>query len=141
MIIAVSPRKNFCVEGLNVEEILHCIQLSFIQLGGGIAVGVNAEQKKFYTLLNTPEMLVLEGVSTGVRYFFSFFFGEGFHLPNYITSQIWNVGSVLCDIIIAVCMTYYVGFGHLSFLSSENIKFHAFYGSFHDMIPPSRKRK
>ena len=22
----------------------------------------------------------------------------------------WNVGSVLCDIIIAVCMTYYVGF-------------------------------
>ena len=54
---------------------LHCIQLSFIQLGGGIAVGVNTEQKKFYTLLNTPEMLVLEGTSTGVRTtFFSFLF-------------------------------------------------------------------
>jgi len=30
--------------------------------------------------------------------------------PNDITLQIWNVGGVLCDIIIAVCMTYYVCF-------------------------------
>lgn len=51
---------------------LHHVQLSFIQLGGGIAVGINAEQKKFYTLLNTPEMLVLEGTSTGVRKTFFF---------------------------------------------------------------------
>ncbi|KIM49804.1 hypothetical protein M413DRAFT_21942 [Hebeloma cylindrosporum] len=62
------------------------IALSFIQLGGGIAVGVIAEQEKFYTSLNTPKMLVLAGTSTGI----------------------WNVGSVLCDIIIAVCMTYYL---------------------------------
>ena len=26
----------------------------------------------------------------------------------HITFQVWNVGSTLCDIIIAVCMTYYV---------------------------------
>ncbi|KIM49808.1 hypothetical protein M413DRAFT_21946 [Hebeloma cylindrosporum] len=56
------------------------IALSFIQLGGGIAVGVYAEEKKIYTLLDTPQMLVLEGTSTGI----------------------WNVGSVLCDIIIAL---------------------------------------
>jgi len=24
--------------------------------------------------------------------------------------QMWNIGSILCDIIIAICMTYYVGF-------------------------------
>jgi len=38
-------------------------QLSFIQLGGGIAFGVYAEKKKLYTLLATPEMLVIEGVN------------------------------------------------------------------------------
>ena len=40
-------------------------------------------------------------------------------VPNYndITSQIWHVGGVLCDLIIAVCMSYYVGFSHFSLLS------------------------
>ena len=38
-------------------------QLSFIQLGGGIAFGVYAEKKKLYTLLVTPEMLVVEGTN------------------------------------------------------------------------------
>ena len=38
-------------------------------------------------------------------------------LYNDITSQIWNVGGVVCDLIIAVCMTYYVGLPHFSLLS------------------------
>ena len=33
--------------------------------------------------------------------------------------QIWNVGSVLCDTIIAVCMTYYVGLEFLPFVFEE----------------------
>ena len=63
---------------------LHRIQLSFLQLGGGIAVGVHAEQRKFYTLLNQSEMLVLEDTSTGVRITFSFFVRS--RLSNHITS-------------------------------------------------------
>ena len=31
-------------------KMLHGTQLSFIQLGGGVAVGVNTEQRKYYTL-------------------------------------------------------------------------------------------
>lgn len=62
------------------------IVLSLIQLGGGIALGVQGKQKRSYSLLNTPEMKV----------------------PKDTTIGIWNVGGVLCDIIIAVCMTYYL---------------------------------
>jgi len=58
------------------------VALSFIQLGGGVAVGVYAEKNKLYSLLFTPKILV----STGL----------------------WNVGSVLCDLIIAICMIYYL---------------------------------
>ena len=32
----------------------------------------------------------------------------------------WNIGSVLCDIIIAVCMTYYVSFQNFSLLPLES---------------------
>jgi len=109
-IIAVKSSKGFCRRPRSeCREILYGAQLSFIQLGGGIAVGVYAEEKKIYTLLDTPQMLVLEGASTGVRTttsarVFSFIY------YNNITPQIWNVGSVLCDIITAVCMTYYMGF-------------------------------
>ena len=35
--------------------------------------------------------------------------------------QIWNVGSVICDIIIAVWMTYYVRFAKNPSLSEEKI--------------------
>ncbi|KIM49811.1 hypothetical protein M413DRAFT_21948 [Hebeloma cylindrosporum] len=62
------------------------VALSFIQLGGGIAVGVHAQLKKFYSLLDTPQTVVLEATST----------------------IMWNIGSVLCDTLIAVCMTYYL---------------------------------
>ena len=40
----------------------------------------------------------------------------------------WNIGSVICDIIIAVCMTYYVGFpSFLPPVSGEqsNLIFHS----------------
>ena len=46
-------------------------------------------------------------------------FTGSFLYPNDITLQIWNVGGVLCDIIIAVCMTYYVCLPHSSLLSLE----------------------
>jgi hypothetical protein len=34
---------------------LHGTQLSFIQLGGGIALGVHTEQGKYFTLLPQPQ--------------------------------------------------------------------------------------
>jgi len=47
---------------------LHHTQLSFIQLGGGIAVGVYAEQKKYYSLVAiTHKTAFLQGTSIGVR--------------------------------------------------------------------------
>ena len=49
-------------------------------------------------------------------------------LSNDNTSQIWTVGSALCDIIIAVCMTYYVGFTHFLCLAFGR-KSHLFRGS------------
>ena len=55
----------------------------------------------------------------------------------------WNVGSVLCDIIIAVSMTYYVGFRNLSLLALESnkISYLAHNSSFRDMIVPSSRPK
>jgi hypothetical protein len=50
-------------------------------------------------------MLLLGGVSTGVSHLHRI-------LPDYYAdapAKIWNVGSVICDLIIAVYMTYYVG--------------------------------
>ena len=63
MIVAVSHLKN---QDLNVAEILRGTQLSFIQLGSGIAIGVYAKQEKSYTLLDSPQMAALEGTSTAV---------------------------------------------------------------------------
>jgi len=42
-------------------------QLSFIQLGGGIAVGVQAEKAKYYSLLRTPGFVIPAYKSIGVR--------------------------------------------------------------------------
>ncbi|KIM49810.1 hypothetical protein M413DRAFT_21947 [Hebeloma cylindrosporum] len=78
------------------------IALSFIQLGGGIPVGVHSQQKKY---LQTTDMLALQAVSLGVR-------TTPLQICSRIsvntTSQLWLIGSVLCDIIIAVCMIYYL---------------------------------
>ncbi|KIM49805.1 hypothetical protein M413DRAFT_21943 [Hebeloma cylindrosporum] len=60
--------------------------LSLIQLGGGLAVGVQAQRNKYYSVLNSPEIVVFANISVGI----------------------WTVGSALCDIIIAVCMTYHL---------------------------------
>jgi hypothetical protein len=45
---------------------LNGIQLSFIQLGGGIAVGVYTEQRKYYTLLGGAKLMVTEWSSIAV---------------------------------------------------------------------------
>ncbi|KAF9528218.1 hypothetical protein CPB83DRAFT_854657 [Crepidotus variabilis] len=60
--------------------------LSIIQLAGGLVVGHYAKREGKYSLLNTPRMLVVQGVSTGI----------------------WNLGSTVCDLIIAVYMIYYL---------------------------------
>ena len=105
-------------------EICLTTQLSIIQLGGGLAVGIYAQREKRYTLLDTPKMLVLEGISTGVRATTCFFSCQ---LSNSNSPQMWNVGSVLCDLIIAICMTYYVGFPtFLLLVVGEPIKSHFF---------------
>ena len=46
------------------------------------------------------------------------------------------MGSALCDIIIAVCMTYYVGFTHFLPLALEQnqISFTVHDGSFRDIM-------
>ena len=52
----------------------------------------------------------------------------GSHLPDNITPQTWVVGAVLGDIVIALCMTYYVGF--LKFLRldfGEKFKSHSLF--------------
>ena len=84
---------------------LHRTQLSFIQLAGGIAVGVHAKQPEYSVMLH--KFRVSQTVSLGVRTTTS---QVCFRLSNDITWQTWIVGSVLCDIMIAVCMIYYVGF-------------------------------
>jgi len=45
---------------------LHDTQLSFIQLGGGIAVGVQAAREKYFSVLNTPDKVVFANISVGV---------------------------------------------------------------------------
>ena len=50
-----------------LQKNLHCTQLSLIQLGGGIAVGVELQQTKYYSLLRTPGRVILTDTSVGVR--------------------------------------------------------------------------
>lgn len=45
----------------------------------------------------------------------------GSHLPDNITLQVWMVGAVLGDIVIALCMTYYVGFLLLTLERNSNL--------------------
>ncbi|KAF8162608.1 hypothetical protein B0H34DRAFT_643560, partial [Crassisporium funariophilum] len=58
------------------------LALAFIQLGGGIATAVEIKQTVYFSRLLTTR--------------------------SFITSGIWNGGSFLCDVTIAVCMTYYL---------------------------------
>ncbi|KIM36681.1 hypothetical protein M413DRAFT_31517 [Hebeloma cylindrosporum] len=93
----ISHQDTFIVQGFYAHRISilakankvagAIIALSLIQLGGGIVVGVHTVQKKYYSSLTAPKYLVFQGIWVG---------------------QIWIVGSVLCDIVIAVCMTYYL---------------------------------
>jgi len=140
--IEESRRSNYCRElpkefyDMRTEFKLHHTQLSLIQLSGAIAVGVNTKQRKYYSLLRIPERRVLEGISIGVWTTCS---QVRFQLSNDISPQIWTIGSSLCDIIIAICMTYYVSFSHFPPLLELLFPDHD--GSFRDMILPSRKPK
>ncbi|CAA7266185.1 unnamed protein product [Cyclocybe aegerita] len=58
------------------------VVLALVQLGGSIATGVESKRAVFN----------------------SNFLGT----HSYITTGIWNGGSALCDLIIAVCMTFYL---------------------------------
>jgi hypothetical protein len=91
-------------------------QLSSIELGGGIAVGGQVQQNSppLMIVVQTAASIHRANASIGVRTITSQVRSQ---LYNDITSQIWNVGGVVCDLIIAVCMTYYVGFPHFSLLS------------------------
>ena len=114
----------------------HYAQLSFIQLAGGIAVGVHAKQNSNLTEsseLQFIQTLISLGVRTTALQVCSW-------LSNDITLQAWIVASVLCDIMIAMCMTYYVGFSNF-ILESEQITILVHYDSFRDAIPPSKKLK
>jgi hypothetical protein len=105
---------------------LNRTQLSFIQLGGGIAVGVHVILGN-HVWLPTVQVSHL-GVRTATAQ-------VCFPLSNDITSQIWLVGSALGDIMIPICMTYYVGFSNL-ILESDQLMILVHSGSFRDMIPP-----
>ena len=83
-----------------------------MQLCGGVAVEGQVQDRSL--LLHPPPLVVRANASIGVRTTASQVLSQ---LYNDITSQMWNVGGVLCDLIIAVCMTYYVGFPHFSLLS------------------------
>ncbi|KAF8902562.1 hypothetical protein CPB84DRAFT_1846214 [Gymnopilus junonius] len=65
------------------------VLLAVIQLGGSIATGVESKEAVFN----------------------SQFLGK----KSFITTGIWNGGSALCDIIIAVCMTVYVSHVYFKF--------------------------
>ena len=58
---------------MNGAEFLHGTQLSFIQLGAGMAVGVHGEQKKYYTLFWGSRAIVFKwstlAVWTTTQYF------------------------------------------------------------------------
>ena len=102
VILIVSSRKNYIVS--KTWKMLHHVQLSFIQLGGGIAVGVQAAREKYFSVLNTPDKVVFANISVGVWITTQVCSQSS----NNNTPQIWTVGGALCDITIAVCMTYYV---------------------------------
>ena len=42
-------------------------QLSFLQLGGGIAVGIQMQEKKYYSVLLAPGRMIPFYTSIGVR--------------------------------------------------------------------------
>ena len=84
-----------------------CKQVSSIELGSGMMA------------VQTKESIQRANASIGVRTTISQVRSQ---LYNDITSQVWNVGGVVCDLIIAVCMTYYVGFPYFSLLSLAVIR-------------------
>ena len=83
----------------------HHTHLSFIQLAGEIAVGVHAKQNSNF--MSSKLQFVETIISLRVRTTAS---QVCFRLFNDIPPQAWIVASVLCNIMIVMCMTYYVGF-------------------------------
>jgi len=52
---------------LRSQKLLHCTQLSIVELGGGIAVGVELQQIKYFSLTMAPGRMVPFYTSVGVR--------------------------------------------------------------------------
>ena len=87
---------------------LHRKQLSSIELGGGIAVGGQVQQNSLarpplmmavQTLMSINQVNASIGVWTTTSQVYS-------QLYNDITSQIWNVGGVVCNLIIAILLPF-----------------------------------
>ena len=90
---------------------MHCTQLSFIRLVGGISVGVQGKQldkgRQLEDTVNLHKLWLFQTIGFIVR---TTTLRVCSRLSNHITSQVWIVGTVVCDIMIAMCMTYFVGF-------------------------------
>ena len=90
--IKESHRSNYCckfwksVLHLNTVKILHDIQLSCIQLGGGIAASVYTERGKYYTLLGgaVAKMMAFEWGIMAVWQLRKF-------VPNYLMTSLADV--------------------------------------------------
>ena len=63
-ILIVSSRNND--KASKTLKMSYHTQLSFIQLGGGIAIGIQGEREKYYSVLNTPDIVVFSNLSVGV---------------------------------------------------------------------------
>ena len=84
-----SCRSNYCSKlskSLNTVKMLHSTQLSFIQLGGGIAMGVHAEQRKYYTLFWGARPMVFEWSAVAVWTTTPHKF-----IPNYLMTSLADV--------------------------------------------------
>ena len=78
-----------------------------LELGGGIAEGVFAHHVALFSgRAVAGDTVVFKGVSVARASLCGHF--ENLQTP--LNLQIWNGSSAVCDIIIAIAMTYYVRF-------------------------------
>lgn len=78
-------------------------QLSVGQLASSIALGTEMSQLQKFSLVKIPRVQVAAGVS-----FSSLSRSRLLYLLNTSVYKIWLAGEAICDILIAICMTYIV---------------------------------
>ena len=125
-------KSSYSIQHLNIGKILHRTQLSFIQLGGGIVVGVEGKQKNRYSLFYTPEMRVAKDTTVAVR-------TTTLQICSQLTSpHRYGILGQFCAISLlpSACPIMWVP---AFLLSSDSFLIHE--GSCPDMIPPSRRWK